>query len=254
MPTLRARYDAIYLSPHLDDVALSCGGSVAAQVRRGETVLIVTLAAGDPPPGPLSPLAEAMHASWNLGRDAAERRRAEDRAACARLGADWVHLPIPDCIYRPAGAAGKWRCASRPDLFGPLLPEDDGLVAAIVDRLAALPPANRLVAPLGIGGHVDHQIGRRAAEACAHPSLGYYAEQPYCARDPALLEDLRAQPDWSEERVLLDDAGLAAKLAAVRAYASQVAKLYPVGFEPGSPGWQTLRGESFWRKRQVVFC
>jgi LmbE family N-acetylglucosaminyl deacetylase len=254
MPTLRARYDALYLSPHLDDVALSCGGSVAAQVQRGETVLVVTIAAGDPPPGPLSPLAETMHASWNLGRDAVERRRAEDRAACARLGADWVHLPIPDCIYRLAGASGKWRCASRRDIFGPLHPQDEELLAAIVARLAALPPANRLVAPLGIGGHVDHQLGRRAAEACAHPSLGYYADQPYCARDPAFLKDWRARPDWSEDRVRLDEAGLAAKLAAVRAYVSQVTKLYPAGFEKGSPGRRTLRGESFWRKRGVVLC
>ncbi|MEZ4728018.1 MAG: PIG-L family deacetylase [Caldilineaceae bacterium] len=47
-------YDAIYLSPHLDDVALSCGGQIFGATRTGQRVLIVTITAGDPPP-PLFP-------------------------------------------------------------------------------------------------------------------------------------------------------------------------------------------------------
>jgi LmbE family N-acetylglucosaminyl deacetylase len=248
MPTLRDRYAALYLSPHLDDAALSCGGRIAAEVERGDAVLIVTVAAGDPPPGPLSPFAEAMHGSWKLERDAVERRRAEDRRACAILGADHVHLPIPDCIYRRARAPGKWRYASRPDIFGPLHPEDGELPAEIVTRLSALPPAARLVAPLGIGGHVDHVLGRQAAEAWAHPALTYYADQPYCSRDPKPLENLRGQPAWSEEWMTWAEGCLATKLEAVRAYASQVAKLYPGGLGEGSAARQSLRGESYWRK------
>jgi LmbE family N-acetylglucosaminyl deacetylase len=250
MPTLRAAYDVLYLSPHLDDAALSCGGTLAAQVRRGETVLVVTVAAGAPPPGPLSAFAEAMHRSWQLGPDAVERRREEDRAACASLGADLVHLPLPDCIYRRTRAADGWRYSSRADIFGPVHPEEEAaLLGEIAAWLALLPSAARLVAPLGVGGHVDHQLVRRAAEAGARPIAHYYAEQPYWARAPSALEALRAQPAWTEECVTLDDADLAAKLAAVGAYGSQVAKLYPDGFGPGSAGRRSLRDESLWRKR-----
>ena len=248
MPPLRARYDAIYLAPHLDDAVLSCGGTVAAQVRRGESILIATIAAGDPPPGPLSAFAESMHASWKLGRDAVERRRDEDRGACGLLGVDWAHFPIPECLYRPARAPGTWRYACRADIFGSLHPEDEGLVAEIASLLAGLPPAARIGVPLGVGGHVDHQLVRRAAERAGIAGAFYYAEQPYSARDPAPLAARRARPDWREERVRLADEELTAKLAAARAYASQVAKLYPEGFGEGSPGRASLRGESFWRK------
>lgn len=46
-PVMKAGVDAIHLSPHLDDVVLSCGGQIAARCGRGESVLVVTLAAGD---------------------------------------------------------------------------------------------------------------------------------------------------------------------------------------------------------------
>jgi LmbE family N-acetylglucosaminyl deacetylase len=250
MSTLRAAYDVIYLAPHLDDAVLSCGGRMAAQIGGGATVLIATIAAGDPPAGLLSPFAEAMHASWGLGPDAVARRRNEDRAACARLGADLVHLPLPDCIYRRTRAADAWRYSSRPDIFGAVHPEEEGDLLEEISRwLDALPATARLVAPLGIGGHVDHQLVRRAAEASSRPITRYYAEQPYWARDPAALDALRAPPAWIEERVTLDDADLTAKLAAVAAYRSQAAKLYPDGFGPGSPGRRSLRDESFWRQR-----
>ena len=39
-------YNHVYLSPHLDDIALSCAGRIAAQVAAGELVLVVTVFSG----------------------------------------------------------------------------------------------------------------------------------------------------------------------------------------------------------------
>ena len=44
----------IYLSPHLDDAALSCKGSIKQQTQAGERVEVWTVCAGEPPDGPLS--------------------------------------------------------------------------------------------------------------------------------------------------------------------------------------------------------
>jgi hypothetical protein len=68
----------IYLSPHLDDVTLSCGGLVWEQVQAGEQVEIWTICAGDPPPGALSPYAEELHHRWGYGIEAIAERRIED--------------------------------------------------------------------------------------------------------------------------------------------------------------------------------
>ena len=70
-------YDALYLSPHLDDAALSCGGQIAQATRRGARVLIVTVMAGDPPVDVENAYIASLHTRWELGRDAASQRRAE---------------------------------------------------------------------------------------------------------------------------------------------------------------------------------
>ena len=51
----------VYLSPHLDDAVLSCGGMIHRQAQAGERVVVVTVCAGDPPPGPLSDFARSLH-------------------------------------------------------------------------------------------------------------------------------------------------------------------------------------------------
>ena len=100
-------YAAIYLAPHLDDAALSCGGQIARRTRAGERILIVTVMAGDPPTDVENDYIRSLHARWDLERDAAAQRRAEDSAACRILGADHLHWPIADCIYRLDPATGR---------------------------------------------------------------------------------------------------------------------------------------------------
>jgi len=164
------------------------------------------------------------------------------------LGAEFIHLPIPDCIYRRVRGPLGWCYPSHADIFGPVHPDDGERVGELAELLSALPAGRRLFAPLAIGGHVDHVLVRRAVETGFRPALTYYADQPYCARDPGPLAELRARADWIEESDVLDDESLAIKLDAVRAYASQAPKLYPGGFDEGSPARASLEVESFWRK------
>ena len=144
--------DWVYFSPHLDDVALSCGGLISQQARTGEKVEIWTVCAGDPPPGSLSPFAEELHARWQTGREATASRRQEDLASCNRLSASCRHLPVPDCIYRRAGldywdpskpvdlptlnSDAGFLYPDREAIFGALHPLEAGLVRQLAGQLA----------------------------------------------------------------------------------------------------------------------
>jgi len=73
----------IYLSPHLDDVALSVGGLLWEQSQAGEQVAVWTICAGDPPPGDFAAFAQTLHARWGIGIEAAAARRAAaTRSVC----------------------------------------------------------------------------------------------------------------------------------------------------------------------------
>ncbi|HIE39625.1 MAG TPA: GlcNAc-PI de-N-acetylase [Anaerolineales bacterium] len=247
-----AMVEQIYLSPHLDDVALSCGGRIRLQVRAGVRVRVVTVFAGGLA-GALTPFAQALHHQWGLGRDAPAARRAEDRAALALLGAEPTHWNLPECIYRSA-TDGAFLYPTWEALWGPLHPADGPLLKELARRIGALPEAATLYVPLGAGGHVDHRLVRRAAEAAARPLL-YYEEYPY-AEDPRAVEAALEGARWEPEPVFLDEEVLEAKIAAVACYRSQLSTFWADEAEMAEHlrayGLQVGGGrlaERYWRRR-----
>jgi LmbE family N-acetylglucosaminyl deacetylase len=217
-------YTHVYVSPHLDDVALSCGGRVWQQVQAGDRVLVVTVFAGVPDAnGPLSPFAARLHALWNLSADAPATRRREDADALARLGADGVYWPYLDCIYRRV--LGDLAYASEEALFGEMHPAEGELVDELADRLADLPlePGGSIHAPMGIGHHVDHRIVHRAAGRVERPVM-YYEDYPY-AEDPEAVQEALGSIPWHLERETLSEEALEARIAAIACYDSQFVML-----------------------------
>lgn len=224
---MRDFYPTIYLSPHLDDVTLSCGGQVYRQTREGQPVLIVTITAGDPPRDALSGYAQSLHDRWALATDAVAARRAEDLAACRILGADALHWSIPDCIYRMNPADGEPIYRSDPDIFGDVHEAERGLVDQLAEWMRALPAHTRLCAPLGVGHHVDHQLTRAAAERAFSRQLVYYEDYPY-AQQPGAIEQVIAPgaPDWRPELIALTSDAIEAKITAILAFASQLSTFF----------------------------
>jgi LmbE family N-acetylglucosaminyl deacetylase len=215
----------IYFSPHIDDAALSCGGLIWEQSQAEETVEIWTICAGDPPPGPLTPFAEALHQRWGMSREAAGLRRLEDLESCSRLCAYPRHFPLPDCIYRRSELDEAPLYPSEESLFGPLHPEEGTLVGALAARLVLqLPPEAELVSPLAIGNHVDHQLTRRALERIRR-RLWYYADFPYAMKETALFTEM-AQSGWLTRLFLLSEAALLAWGDAVAAHRSQMSTFW----------------------------
>jgi LmbE family N-acetylglucosaminyl deacetylase len=212
----------IYISPHLDDAALSAGGLIHEQTRAGELVEIWTIMCGVPPTADLSPFAQALHQQW--GMDTADEvvrgRRQEDANAAGILGAQPRHFDYLDCIYRQ-GKSGDWLYRG---IFVPPHDEEADLPAQIAESISArLTSDDQLVCPLGIGSHVDHVLVRRAVDLLQRPTL-YYADIPYLLSAPEELAPITAGMKGTAHRV--DEAGLRSWQGAIAAYTSQVPMLF----------------------------
>ncbi len=238
----------VFVSPHLDDVALSCGGLVYRLTKGGQPVTIATVCTADHPDDqPLSPTAQLLHQRWGLGKYA--HRRAEDEQACRLLGARCVHLGLLDAIYRcDDGGAPLYG----DDLIGgPVHPYDQQTFlpqarAALAGLLAA---ADDVICPLAVGGHVDHLLVRQAVESLhLLTRLRYYEDYPYAERGFALPADL------APEVISLTEEELDARLRAIACYTSQLPVLFDTldGMEARVRAYsQRVGGERYWRNKNM---
>ncbi|MCS7323808.1 MAG: PIG-L family deacetylase [Thermoflexales bacterium] len=218
----------LFISPHLDDVALSCGGLVARLARNGEAVTVATLHTADAPVGcPLSTSAQRLHAQWALGDQPYVHRRAEDQRACAVLGAQAVHLNLDDAIYRYDHAGQPLYVENF--IGGNVHPFD--WEAHLPRAREALKPlirqARTVYCPLALGRHVDHVITRQAVEQLvdfAQPLI-YYEDFPYAyLSESAEASELTA--GMLPGTVALSEEEVALRIHAIACYASQMKELF----------------------------
>ncbi|MDO0929372.1 PIG-L family deacetylase [Streptomyces sp. TG1A-8] len=216
---------AVAVSPHLDDAVFSAGGTLAVLSRAGWHVRVVTcFTASVDDPGPFA-LSTQLDKGLPADVDYMALRRAEDRAAQRRLGTlPPVHLPLPEAPHRGYD--------SPRELFGPPRPGDR--VEAELRRLLRrhLVPADLVLAPQGIGDHVDHLLAARAVAAAAPSSrIGWWRDMPYAARTPPPDTGSRHGVSGGTGEVTVDiGAVLADKTAAARCYTTQL------GFQFGGSG------------------
>ena len=224
---MKPSYDLIYLSPHLDDVVLSCAGQIYQFVEAGRSVLITTIAAGDASRAELSPFAQHLHDRWQLASDAVATRREEDKAASERLGVDYWHLDVLDCIYRRHPESGEALYDSEEALFGDIHPAELALVQSLARRLDQIPKPDQVLAPLAAGHHVDHQLTRLAAEMwLSQDGLRYYEEFPYVLYEGAMPADLTQAHGWHPQVIELSDRALQTRIEATACYRSQLSTFF----------------------------
>ena len=180
----------MFLSPHMDDVVLSCGGTIHCLNRLKVPIEIVTVFAGGPT-GDLSPFAKWIHSAWGLPYNAVVYRREEDRQAIASLGGRAMYLPFQDSIYRRHPQSQQLLYTSKAHIFSGDWGQESGLLSALVKELQCQLMERGwelLFAPLGVGQHVDHMLVREAVEG-AFPeseSIVFYEDFPYVQKSGAL--------------------------------------------------------------------
>ncbi len=233
----------LVLSAHLDDAVLSCGALLSALVRRCPITVVTVFTAAGPPPHTRAARSFLRQCAVPDAAGLFAARQAEDDEVLTALGAEWRHLGVTDALFRPrrvpTALCGLGRrvpeLAHRYPTYrydiakGRVARADRALPQALADELADVEAAV-VLAPIGVGAHVDHLITRRAAELLGRPVLRY-SDFPY---------DLRAGVDrayvarhglsaWSW------DAELPAKEKLIRGYGTQVDALFPGGEIPLRP-------------------
>lgn len=192
-PVLQATpAELLVVAAHPDDEVLGAFGSMLGAARRGipVTVVVATDGEGSHPGSPtLTP--ESL----------ADRRRREQEAALADIGARIIRLGLPDGAVR----------AHRHEL-----------VRAITPLVAALPDDGLVLAPWARDGHPDHEVVGDAVAAVARETGRDCAWAPIWAwlwGEPGLFDGSQLR------RVPLDDDAREAKARAIAAHRSQVAPL-----------------------------
>lgn len=213
----------IYLSPHLDDAVLSCGGLIYEQAKQGTPVAIWTLMAGYPRNPHLSALAVRIHAEWGTGGAwrTVFARRQEDRRAARLVGAQVRHFDFLDMIYRRSKTG---ETLYPDDIFVDRHPADRDFPEQLAMALSStLRLDDILVCPLAIGGHLDHVLVREAAEKLRRP-LWYYADVPYVLQQPQAL--MPAARGLISVLFPIFQESLEVWIAGILTYASQISSLF----------------------------
>jgi LmbE family N-acetylglucosaminyl deacetylase len=203
------------LSPHQDDAGLSLAMTLRAAARQGHPARIVNC---------FTISAYAPHADAQGITDIGRLRKREDREFAARTGAgiEIVDLgmedaplrlkcPVTDVRRRPMDAR-DWDDAARVAL------QIRGMASGLV------------LAPMGLGNHIDHRIAHEAGAllAKAGQPVGFYEDLPYAAelRECCILRaaDRAASRCNAALRAFLarDREAAARKRFAIEAYRSQL--------------------------------
>jgi LmbE family N-acetylglucosaminyl deacetylase len=157
-------FDVLFVSPHPDDVAFSAAGQVAREVTAGRRVAVLTLFDRSSPSGGAGFVAETT-------------RSAEDQAFAGCAGVERIAGGLVDALARRR----RYRAPRR--LLAPLHPDEAPLVSEVRARLEEVLAGGcrRLVAPLGIGEHADHQIAHQAARQldAAAVDVSFYEDTPH---------------------------------------------------------------------------
>jgi LmbE family N-acetylglucosaminyl deacetylase len=193
----------VFVAPHPDDVALSCGGLITTLREIGESVAIVTVFSGigaaaglttyqrealgfgsmeaRPTPGSLAragfaagrpagdeipspaPALTAERAGAEMARDLMAARRLEDERYASFAKALIVLLDLPDAVFRGYEGDAQLLAAPRADDRAPI-----DLLLAEIGRLEP----EKVYLPLGVGDHVDHQLMREVGVALLEVSRG----------------------------------------------------------------------------------
>ncbi len=159
-------YDALFLSPHLDDAVLSAGGLISQLVKENKKVLLVTLFTKADDSALSLSVRSFLKSSKNYRKSSAlfHHRKQEDEKASQILGCDVYHLDFIDALFRKDEEANQLMYKSFQQVFsGKISPLDEPLIEKVrgavqLQITPLLKKKYNVYAPLGIGSHVDHII------------------------------------------------------------------------------------------------
>ncbi len=216
---------ALFLSPHLDDAAFSCAGSLLTLQAAGWDICHCTVFTASVP----NPAGFALRCQTDKGIapevDYMALRRREDVRFAQMLGISdvrqWDFAEAPHRGYDSPAA-----------LFTGIRDGDEvwkPMAEALADLVSELDPL-RVFAPQGLGSHADHlQLILAVRDTLADDLICWYRDTPYAIREPDAVPSALLPSELTEQTTLLSEDMLARKITGACAYESQI------GFQFGGP-------------------
>lgn len=243
----------IFFSPHLDDAVLSCGLLLKRLKTMRKNIFvysIFTRASNEP----FTEQAVRFMAScsYKSAHQLFRDRKKEDVLATAYFGAGNKHLNFIDAAWRKTNFYNKHLRFAKLLEFIPHLthvypnattqfsgnpsPLDDLLQIKLTQKLSKeVQRANRktlLLAPLGVGGHVDHVITRLCVENLDKPIL-FWQDAPY-STSPQNVTRFFTKNKYYKPYIYIPD-GIGDKTVGIAFYKSQLPALFPDRGVPSLP-------------------
>jgi len=185
---IKNKLHCVFLSPHQDDAALSCGELLSQLNGKTELTIINFFTKAHNKPYTLSAKKFLQTSGYEDANKLYEERRKEDKKALSTFKAKIIDLDLQDALFR------KKKHSS---FLGNILPEfshiyptyrwhvikkiakDDYAVSELKKKLKVFKNKKILVfAPYGIGGHADHKIVRQVCEELFDEYI-LYSDFPY---------------------------------------------------------------------------
>jgi LmbE family N-acetylglucosaminyl deacetylase len=167
-------FDVLYVSPHSDDVGFSAAAQIARDVASGLKIALLTVF-------------EMPETGQSGAGGERAIRRAEDDAYATLAGIQRFSAGLLDAAARhPRYRNNLYR------VLAPLREDEKPTVEAVRARIEAFvrDGCPRVVAPLGVGEHVDHQIVHEAANGVVGAEVTFYEDTPYVLTRFALARRL----------------------------------------------------------------
>jgi len=256
---LVAERTCIFLSPHFDDVVLSCGGTLAQLARRADVIMVTVFTADPENNMRLSRVAKELYRKWGGHSKPNSLRSQEDKSVAERLGIKYRWLGFLETIYRY-----PYLVHSNEIFLANFDPTSDPCYETIRDTFLQLineHPGAIIFVPLGLGYHRDHLLVHKAIEdvkqmTSAASEYYYYEDYPYAAT--ANLQERLAELDWKAVAVNIDiTETFQERVHLISLYSSQLRLLFdnPVDFRREVMAYAAKVGsvgnprERFWTPR-----
>ena len=175
-------YDAIFISPHLDDAVLSAGNRIKTLTSAGKKVAVVTVFTAGSSVQQQSAHAFLTQCGITDYQTLFRSRIHEDQLALQQHNSDSIYFGLIDASFRPDHPTHKQVFKTK------VTHADQTVIATITQKITQLVPTIakqhcHIFAPLGVGNHIDHEIVYEACCQAWQPtkpwSLSFWEDVPY---------------------------------------------------------------------------
>ncbi|MBS9426024.1 PIG-L family deacetylase [Photorhabdus caribbeanensis] len=226
----------LFLSPHLDDAALSAGGLIHKLVSENQKVIILTFFTEYDENLTSHYLRSEHNDNMNSFIELYSKRAGEDIDFCNKLSAIPIHGKILDCIYRTDQYGEPMYKNSAMIYKGQIHKSDyaSDMAQELIDKILLNYQPDYIYAPLGIGRHVDHIIINNLVHNIKDSrkfKILLYEDFPYVLGEypivnPDSLENALLRNNKFDKRAILVDIDLNEKAQNILFYETQLEPLF----------------------------